>query len=329
MSTAWIVVLAVLLALVVLGVVPYLLATAHRLDRLHVRTDAAWVGLDAAMARRAVVARAVAAVREDEPAARLRTAADHAEHAPRIDREAAENHLTDQLGRLPRHELGTALSEELSDAEHRLVLARRVHNDAVRDTKALRSRRVVRLLRLAGTAPEPTYFEIAEPEVTTTPAASSSRRRAGVLLVDGEARLLLFCGSDPARPGERWWFTPGGGVATGEHLRETAVRELREETGLVLDAGDLVGPTWRRRTTFPFDGGVISSDEWYFLARVPARAVDTDGGGEPDRTADGGHRWWTVPELAESLDVIFPEQVAELLPELLASGWDGQLRTVR
>ena len=40
--------------------------------------------------------------------------------------------------------------------------ARRFHNDAVRDTLALRERPMVRLLRLGGHAPLPVYFEIAE-----------------------------------------------------------------------------------------------------------------------------------------------------------------------
>jgi len=48
------------------------------------------------------------------------------------------------------------------------VLARRVHNDAVRDTLGLRSQRLVRWLRLAGTAPMPAYFEIADPAPTLT-----------------------------------------------------------------------------------------------------------------------------------------------------------------
>ena len=56
----------------------------------------------------------------------------------------------------------------LVDAEQLLVLARRVHNDAVRDTLGLRSHRLVRWLRLAGTAPMPTYFEIADPPATLT-----------------------------------------------------------------------------------------------------------------------------------------------------------------
>ena len=47
---------------------PWLLGTANRLDRLHVRTDAAWAGLDATLARRAVVTRAVAATGSVPPA---------------------------------------------------------------------------------------------------------------------------------------------------------------------------------------------------------------------------------------------------------------------
>ncbi len=49
----------------------------------------------------------------------------------------------------------------------------RVHNDAVRDTLALRSRRLVRWLRLAGRTPIPAYFEIADPE----PGARASADR--------------------------------------------------------------------------------------------------------------------------------------------------------
>ena len=62
---------------------------------------------------------------------------------------------------------------ELAEAEQLLVLARSVHNDAVRDTLVLRSRRLVRWLHLAGTAPLPGYFEIADaaPDVRRPPRA--------------------------------------------------------------------------------------------------------------------------------------------------------------
>src|SRR5262245_23306802 len=98
------IVVAVLVLVIVLALVvaPGLVGTASRLDRLHVRTDAAWAALDAALARRAVVARAVSAagLSEDQRSAdTLRAVAERAEQAARIDREAAENDLTLQIGR--------------------------------------------------------------------------------------------------------------------------------------------------------------------------------------------------------------------------------------
>ncbi len=128
--------------------------TANRLDRLHVRYDLSWQALDSALARRAVVARAVAADSYGDLAVgrRLVALADAAERAPRAGRETAENELSTALARVDMARLPTPLVAELADAEARVVLARRFHNDAVRDTLALRERPVVRLLRRLGCA---------------------------------------------------------------------------------------------------------------------------------------------------------------------------------
>ncbi|MCV7101059.1 exopolyphosphatase, partial [Mycobacterium palustre] len=90
---SWLIVaIAVLAALVALaGAWAY--RTANRLDRLHVRYDLSWQALDGALARRAVVARAVAIdAYGNSPAGRRLTAlADAAENAPRHARESCEN----------------------------------------------------------------------------------------------------------------------------------------------------------------------------------------------------------------------------------------------
>lgn len=139
---------------------------ATRLDRLHVRTDAAWLALDGALLRRAVVVRTlVAAGGLSRGAGDGLAAAAGRAAASEPDREIAENELGRMLGALDRRRLDTALAVELADAEARVLIARRVYNDAVRDTRALRSQRAVRWLRLAGTAPWPRYFEIIEPAV--------------------------------------------------------------------------------------------------------------------------------------------------------------------
>lgn len=156
--------LTALLVLVLIGTALWAYQTANRLDRLHVRCDLSWQALDAALARRAVVARAIAVDAYDgtEEGARLVTLADAAERAPRSAREARENELSTALTLVDSEAVPSALMAELSEAESRVLLARRFHNDAVRDTLALRERRPVRWLRLGGRAARPNYFEIAE-----------------------------------------------------------------------------------------------------------------------------------------------------------------------
>ena len=132
---------------------------------------------------------------------------------PPTEREAAENDLGQLLGAVPPERVPADLGAELADAQQRVMLARRVHNDAVRDTRSLRRRRLVRWLRLAGTAAQPDYFEIAEPD----PDAGSHtppRRSARIILADPAGRVLLFHGTDPGRPGTSFWFTPGDALGS-------------------------------------------------------------------------------------------------------------------
>ena len=193
--TGWaIVVVALLLVAVVTWIC---VVRARRLDRLHRRTDAARAGLADALDRRGDLALQVADALATAPAvpgaasdaAVLRAAAHDALGACRaalrcagagLDPcEAAENTLTRRLAGLDRGALAPGLVAELGDVEQSVVIARRVHNDAVRDTLDLRSRRLVRWLRLAGTAPPPVYFEIADPQLWRPAPDPSAPAAAG------------------------------------------------------------------------------------------------------------------------------------------------------
>jgi 8-oxo-dGTP pyrophosphatase MutT (NUDIX family) len=155
------------------------------------------------------------------------------------------------------------------------------------------------------------------------------RVAARVLLVDPEQRLLLFQGVDPHVPDEAFWFTAGGGLEPGEELLAGARRELHEETGLRLPPDGMVGPVWLRRVRFSFEGVEYDSDEWFFLATLTDPAdVDTAGFTDLENRTVRGHRWWSADDLRATTETIYPLQLAELLPGLLADGWDGRLRVI-
>ena len=300
--------------------------TAHRLDRLHVRYDLSWQALDAALARRAVVARAVAVDMYGSAVEgkRLAALADAAERAPRQEREGCENELSAALAIVDPSALPSALVAELADAEARVLLARRFHNDAVRDTRALAERPLVRLLRLGGTAPLPEYFEIVErshPVAVGGAGAAGKRVSARVVLLDEDGAVLLLCGSDPAYPdgaGPRWWFTVGGEVRPGERLSEAAARELAEETGLRVPPTQIVGPIWRRDAMFEFNGSMIDSQEFFFVHRTSRFEPCTAGRTELERRYIHCFRWChaaDIAELAAGGETVYPLQLSELLTE--------------
>jgi 8-oxo-dGTP pyrophosphatase MutT (NUDIX family) len=339
----WLVVTALLVLLVALLLVSaWAYQTAHRLDRLHVRYDLSWQALDGALARRAVVARAVAvdAYGAGPEGRRLKALADTAEQAPRAAREATENELSAALALVDPASLPVALVAELADAEARVLLARRFHNDAVRDTLALRERRAVRWLRLGGTAALPSYFEIAE-QADRDVGMVSRRTSARVVLLDDDGAVLLFCGSDPANQdgsAPRWWFTVGGAAQPRETLTEAAVRELAEETGLRVEPEDMVGPVWRRDAVIDFNGAVIRSEEMFFVHRTRRFEPSASGRTALERRYIHGHRWCDetmIGELVAKGETVYPLQLGELLSEANAladaqgAGPQRQLQSIR
>lgn len=157
---------AVVIAVIVAALIwlAILAATrATRLHRLNIRVDLARTSLLAALDRRAVVARVIAASYPDQAlAAALTAAADGAEDAEPGDREPAENRLAMVLAQTDPEARPAALTAELADAQARVSIARRFYNDSVRDARTLGERRMVRFLRLGGHAELPEYFEISE-----------------------------------------------------------------------------------------------------------------------------------------------------------------------
>ncbi|MCF3937500.1 LemA family protein [Gordonia sp. Z-3] len=175
--SGWTVALIVAIVFVVVLAAGWAFQTANRLDRLNVRVDLARQALDAALARRAVVARSIAAGMiagyDDQVRAvgqDLAAAADQAEHAVPDSREQAENAVSTLLAQLDTGSRPQGLVVELADAETRIMMARRFYNDAVRDTRNLAERRLVVWLHLGGTAELPQFFEIVE---RVTPASGS------------------------------------------------------------------------------------------------------------------------------------------------------------
>jgi 8-oxo-dGTP diphosphatase len=60
----------------------------------------------------------------------------------------------------------------------------------------------------------------------------------GAIIIE-DSRVLLVRRAHP--PLQAQWSIPGGVLEVGELIREAAIREAREETGLIVEPGDLLG----------------------------------------------------------------------------------------
>jgi mutator protein MutT len=120
----------------------------------------------------------------------------------------------------------------------------------------------------------------------------------GALIVDNARVLIVRRATEPLKD---QWSIPGGAVELGETLRQAVVREIREETGLIIETGEVIEV---------FDSIYRDSQGCaqyhYVLVDFLCRVV----GGELCAASDAGAvRWVPVEELAELQLVEHTERV--------------------
>ena len=116
----------------------------------------------------------------------------------------------------------------------------------------------------------------------TTPAIG-----VGVLVQDQD-RVLLVQRSNPPRQGR--WTVPGGKLRLGETLQQAAEREVLEETGLIIRAGDVV---------HVFEHLEPEGDGWRFHY-VVIDLLGTVTGGVLNRGSDAAAvRWFSPADLGD------------------------------
>ncbi len=117
---------------------------------------------------------------------------------------------------------------------------------------------------------------------------SAPRPGVGALVLHKGAVLLVRRGKSPGRG---LWALPGGKVKLGETLREAAEREIREETGIEIEAGE---PLY----VFDFIERDAESRVAYHYVIVDIRCEYRKGEPRPGDDADDA-RWVTESELSD------------------------------
>lgn len=126
----------------------------------------------------------------------------------------------------------------------------------------------------------------------------------GVVVLRGDSVLLIRRGKPP-KAGE--WSLPGGSQDVGETVRETAAREVREETGVEIGAPVLLDVL---DAIIPDEAGKVRFH--YTLVDFVAEWVS----GEPSAADDAEHAEW-VP-LARLDEIELWEKTREIIEKAAA-----------
>jgi len=120
---------------------------------------------------------------------------------------------------------------------------------------------------------------------------------AGIIIAHGhgpDRRYLVL----KAKLGKAYSDFPKGAVEDGESLEQAARREVKEETGIVIDQ---IFEGFQEKITYRYiwDGDPINKEVYFFLAQVPSMDVTISH-------EHVGFRWYSYQDMLRVLT--FPNQ---------------------
>jgi 8-oxo-dGTP pyrophosphatase MutT (NUDIX family) len=135
------------------------------------------------------------------------------------------------------------------------------------------------------------------------------RATARVLLINEQKQIfMLKTHFDPEVGLPPRWLVPGGGIDEGEATLNAAIRELYEETGLVVTPEDLGEPVLEAKGRWDWADGInyhTYTDTIYEL-KVENFKLDTSGFTEEELRDVLEYRWWNLSELFVSEELVAP-----------------------
>ncbi|MGY1874283.1 NUDIX hydrolase [Nocardia gipuzkoensis] len=130
------------------------------------------------------------------------------------------------------------------------------------------------------------YFNDAE-----APAANSLKVAVSAFVQDAKGRILMIHRTDNDK-----YSIPGGGMEVGETVADAVVREVTEETGILVRPTALLGVFSNPRHVVAYDDGEVRQE---FSICFKAEPI----GGSPRTSSESKAVRWVAPDELPTLDI--------------------------
>ncbi|MGY5305822.1 NUDIX hydrolase [Nocardia gipuzkoensis] len=130
------------------------------------------------------------------------------------------------------------------------------------------------------------YFNDAE-----APAANSLKVAVSAFVQDAEGRILMIHRTDNDK-----YSIPGGGMEVGETVADAVVREVTEETGILVRPTALLGVFSNPRHVVAYDDGEVRQE---FSICFKAEPI----GGSPRTSSESKAVRWVAPDELPTLEI--------------------------
>jgi 8-oxo-dGTP pyrophosphatase MutT (NUDIX family) len=146
------------------------------------------------------------------------------------------------------------------------------------------------------------------------------RKVVRLAVLDASNHVLLLQTRDLGNPAfGTSWELPGGGMADGETFVDTAIGELREETGIRICLDSVGTPTWRRDVSYTYRGERRLQHELIAAVHLHEVAPVVESSQRVDFEIEDhfGFRWWRVDDIVCSSERFYPRRLPALLARFL------------